>query len=92
MARKRIERLFRVDNKDRELYVYERAMAMSERHNKRLLVALIICIIIIFTSNAMWLYQWCQYDYVDDTQTSTSYEQDGSTNIIGDMNDVTEDN
>lgn len=70
--------------------VYEGAMAMSERHIKRLVVALIICIILLFASNVLWLYEWCQYDYVDEIETTT-YMQDGEgLNIIGDHNDVTD--
>lgn len=81
-----------MENKDVPYIVYEGAMASSERHIKRLIIALIVCIILLFGSNAMWLYEWCQYDYIDEVETTTSYEQDGDLNIIGDMNDVTESN
>jgi len=77
-----------MDNKDVPYIVYEGAMAISERHIKRLIVALIICIILLFASNILWLYEWCQYDYVDEIETTT-YTQDGEgLNIIGDHNDV----
>lgn len=79
-----------MDNKDVPYIVYEGAMAVSERHIKRLIVALIICIILLFASNVLWLYEWCQYDYVDEIETTT-YTQDGEgLNIIGDHNDVTD--
>lgn len=79
-----------MDNKDVPYIVYEGAMAISERHIKRLIVALIICIILLFASNVLWLYEWCQYDYVDEIETTT-YTQDGEgLNIIGDHNDVTD--
>lgn len=81
-----------MENKDVPYIVYEGAMASSERHIKRLIIALIICIILLFGSNAMWLWEWTQYDYIDEVETTTSYEQDGDLNIIGDMNDVTESN
>lgn len=81
-----------MENKDVPYIVYEGAMASSERHIKRLITALIICIILLFGSNAMWLWEWTQYDYIDEVETTTSYEQDGDTNIIGDMNDVTKGN
>lgn len=81
-----------MENKDVPYIVYEGAMASFERHIKRLIIALIICIILLFGSNAMWLWEWTQYDYIDEVETTTSYEQDGDLNIIGDMNDVTESN
>lgn len=76
-----------MDNKDVPYIVYEGAMASSERHIKRLIIALIICIILLFGSNAMWLYEWCQYDYVDEVETT--YTQDGEgINVIGNANEV----
>ena len=64
---------------------YESAIASSERHIKRLWIALIICIILLFGSNAMWLYEWCQYDY----SYAETYEQDGEgINVIGNLNEV----
>lgn len=81
-----------MENKYVPYIVYEGAMASSERHIKRLIIALIVCIILLFGSNAMWLWEWTQYDYIDEVETTTSYEQDGDLNIIGDMNDVTESN
>lgn len=50
--------------------VYEGAMARNERMLKRLLVGIIISVILLFSTNAAWLYVWSQYDTV-------SYEQDG---------------
>jgi hypothetical protein len=68
--------------------VYEGEQARSERHIKRLWIALIIVICALFLSNAVWLWCWMQYDY---TSEETVYSQDGQgTNIIGDFNDVTE--
>ena len=64
----------------------ELAFAFSERMVKRLWIALIICIALIFASNACWLYAWMQYDY---SSEETIYQQDGEvTNIIGDSNEV----
>jgi hypothetical protein len=68
--------------------VYESTLATSERHIKRLIVALVICIALLFISNAAWLYYWSQYDYVS-TEESTTYSQDGEgTNIIGSLNEL----
>jgi hypothetical protein len=75
--------------------VYESAEARSERTIKRLIIALIISVILIFGSNAIWLYEWTQYDYVTtdkETETDTTYTQDGGgiNNInTGAQGDVT---
>lgn len=64
--------------------VHESAMARQERHIKRLVIALIVAIALIFASNAAWLYAWCQYDYSGE---ETVYAQDGEgLNIIGGRN------
>lgn len=69
---------------------YESELARSERHIKRLLIALVISVIAIFASNALWLVAWCQYDYSSE-QVETTYTQDGEgINIIGDSNHVAE--
>lgn len=66
--------------------VYESAQAKNERIVKRLVIALIIAVGLIFASNMAWLYVWSGYDYVGE---STTYTQDGlGTNIIGSMNEV----
>ena len=52
--------------------VFEGEQARNERHIKRLWIALIILITLLFASNAIWLYAWTLYDY--DTVT---YTQDG---------------
>lgn len=77
-----------MDEKHIPYIVYESGMARSERHIKRLIIALVICIFLIFISNAAWLYAWCQYDYSSEEIT---YSQDGEgMNLIGDSNHVTD--
>lgn len=74
--------------------VYESAQVRSERHIKRLVIALVIAIILIFASNAIWLYAWCQYDY---TSEEITYTQDGegmnniNTGTQGDVNNEPKD-
>jgi hypothetical protein len=69
---------------------FESEMSRNERHTKRLTIALVISIILIFLSNALWLYAWMQYDYLSTESTTTTYTQDSNgINIIGDSNDVT---
>lgn len=66
--------------------VYESAMSRSERHIKRLVIALIVAVIMIAVTNIAWLYVWNSYEYVGDTSEVT-YTQDGEgVNIIGDEN------
>lgn len=66
--------------------VHESAMARNERSVKRLVIALIVAIALIFASNAIWLYAWQSYDYVSEDSEIT-YQQDGQgVNIIGDRN------
>lgn len=66
--------------------VHESSMARMERQIKRLWIALIVCIALIFASNAGWLIFESQYETLE---YSYDYQQDGEgTNIIGDGNDV----
>ena len=75
-------------HRDVPYLVYEATQARHERTIKRVVIALIIAIILIFVSNAIWLWAWTQYDYVS---TDTSYWQDGNgvnainTKVNGDM-------
>ena len=63
--------------------VHESAQARHERNTKRLVIALVITILLMFASNALWLWAWMQYDYVSETNDLT-YTQDGNgTNLIG---------
>ncbi len=75
-----------MDNNNVPYIVYEGAQAKNERTVKRLVIALVIAIALIFASNMAWLYVWSSYEYVGE---STTYTQDGlGTNIIGSMNEV----
>lgn len=72
--------------KDVPYIVHESAMARNERTIKRLVIALIIAVFLIFASNVAWLYVWQLYDY---SSEETVYTQDGKgVNIIGDRNGV----
>ena len=68
--------------------VHESAMARNERTIKRLVIALIVTIVMLFACNAAWLYVWQLYDYASE-ETSYVYQQDGEgLNIIGDNNEA----
>lgn len=65
---------------------HEAEVARQERTIKRLTQIIIICVAIIFATNALWLYFWNQYEYVGE---ETSVTQDGlGVNIIGAYNEV----
>ena len=67
-------------------YYYEDTCARFERGHKRLFIALVVAVALLFASNMLWLWAWTQYEYVGE---NTTYTQDGEgVNIIGDDNDV----
>lgn len=66
--------------------VHESSMARMERQTKRLWVAVVVAIVLLFASGAIFAYAWLQYDY---SSEETIYQQDGEgTNIIGNSNEV----
>ena len=68
--------------------VYEGAEARHERHIKRMIIALVISIVLLFLSNAAWLYAWVQYDYQSESNTTTVDGKYGSANFIGGNGDI----
>ena len=63
---------------------HEAAMARNERSIKRIVIALIVAVALIFASNALWLWAWTSYDYSGEETVVT---QDGEgLNIYGDRN------
>ena len=79
-----------MEHKDVPYIVYEGMSARNERTIKRLIVALVIAVILIFASNMAWLLYESQF------QTMT-YSQDGeglnnlNTGSQGDLSYVAED-
>lgn len=67
--------------------VHESSMARMERQIKRLWIALIISIAMIFTSGAIFTYAWLQYDYSGE-ETITVDGKDGIANYIGNDGDI----
>lgn len=62
--------------------VFEAAEARSERRHIRLVRALIVAVVLLFISNALWLWAWMQYDYVGEEVTVESMDK-GNANYIG---------
>ena len=66
---------------------HELLTANMERQIKRLWIALLVCITLIFASNAAWLYAWCQYDYTSE-EIVTVDGKDSVANYIGNDGDI----
>lgn len=60
--------------------VHEATVARQERHIKRMWIALIVAVALVFASNAIWLYAWMQYDYESYEITA---DGDSNANYIG---------
>lgn len=60
--------------------VHESSMARMERQIKRLWIALIVAVCLLFASNAAWLLAWMQYDYESYEITA---DGDSNANYIG---------
>lgn len=72
---------------------HEGSLTRMERIIKRLVFALVITILLMLASNALWLYAWMQYDYSSDattteTSTVTVDGKDGVANYIGNDGDI----
>ena len=79
-----------MDDKNVPYVVYESAMTRADRHIRRLVIALVVAIVMIFASNAIWLYSWMQYDYVTAEHTTTvDAEGSGIANYIGGAGAIT---
>ena len=63
--------------------VYEGEAARHERNIRRLVVALIATIAMLFVSNVAWLWFFNQFDIVGDAVTLESHEE-GNANYMGD--------
>lgn len=65
--------------------VHETAMARNERNVKRMIIAIVMAIVLLFASNALWLWACMQYDYESyDAVTDNG----GDANIIGNDGDI----
>ena len=60
---------------------FEAEMARHERTIKRLLIALVVAIALLFVSNMAWLLFFNQFDYA--TETVTQELDTGNANYIG---------
>lgn len=75
-----------MEQKNIPYIVYESSEARHERIEKRLIIALVICVLIIFATNALWLYHESQYDYT--TEDVELRSETGNSNYIGESGDI----
>ena len=68
-------------------FIHEGMMARDERTIKRLIIALMITVGLLFLSNMAWLYVWQQYDYVEEDIDLDSRDG-GNANYIGENGDI----
>lgn len=61
---------------------HEAELGRQERQIKRMWIALIVAVSLIFASNAIWLYAWMQYDYSSE-EIIVDAEDNGNANYIG---------
>ena len=70
-----------MEQNDIPYIAFEAEMARHERTIKRLLVALVVAIILLFVSNVTWLWFFNQFDYA--VETVTQELDSGNANYIG---------
>lgn len=62
--------------------VYESSQTRLDKVITKLVIALVVAVILLFVSNALWLLAWSHNGYAN------NISQDGTTNIVGDDNGV----
>ena len=70
-------------------FVFESVQARNERTIKRLWISTIILVILLFVSNALWLYEFTRYDYETYSVDMDAGETgDALYNYIGEDGDI----
>ena len=68
---------------------FERMQAKDERNDKWRNIIIILLIVLLVATNAMWLWAWNQYDYVDDYSVEMEADDGSNANYIGNNGDIT---
>lgn len=63
-------------------YAFERMQTKDEKNDRWRNIIILVLIILLVVTNAMWLVAWNQYDYVDDYEIEAQQEGEG-INIVG---------
>lgn len=66
---------------------HEAAQARAERMNKRLIVALIVAIALLFATNVIWLLTISQYEILG-SEVTVDTEGKGNANYVGQDGDI----
>lgn len=66
--------------------VMESVMTRNERTIRNLITALVITILLLFVSNAIWVYEWTRYDYSSESVDMDT--ENGTANYIGESGDI----
>lgn len=66
---------------------FERMQAKDERNDRWRNIIILVLIILLVITNAMWLVAWNQYDYVDD-YTTVEADDGSDANYIGNDGDI----
>lgn len=69
------------------VYVYEEEQVRHERREKRLIIAVIIAVILLFISNCVWIAFVSQYE-VSSSDVLVDTEGSGNANYIGQDGDI----
>lgn len=71
--------------------VYEAMLEKEDRQQRRMVVIIILLIVLLVLSNLVWIYEWCQYDYIDTESEEIDVDADdgGVANYIGRDGDIT---
>lgn len=67
------------ETKEIPYIVYEGTMARMERTVKRLIWVVVLLVVLLFASNAIWLYEWNQYEY---TEVVVDSKDGGNANYL----------
>lgn len=67
--------------------MHEAAQARAERTIKRLIIALITSIILLFATNVLWIWNNSLYDFID-SEVNVDTEGEGNANYIGQDGDI----
>jgi hypothetical protein len=63
-------------------YAFERMQTKDEKNDRWRNIIILVLIILLIVTNAMWLVAWNQYDYVDDYEIEAQQDGEG-INIVG---------
>ena len=79
-----------MENENKVPYAaYEGLQVRHERTVKRLIIAIIVTVILMFASNMAWLYAWQSYDYEsEEVIVSQDTKDGGNANFIGNNGDI----